>query len=191
MKAAEKTVKNDAVTKWVHDYGDELYSWANHKVSDEVAAQDLVQDTFIAALQNFENFKGASSPKTWLFTILKNKIIDHYRKNARFEITHPLPEHETAVLFDEHDRWKESFRPKPWDENDELLDNPEFKEVLSKCMGKLPAAWSSCLQLKYLTEKESVDICQQLNITASNLWQILHRAKLQLRNCLEKKWFND
>jgi RNA polymerase sigma-70 factor (ECF subfamily) len=187
----EKRPKYRKISSWVTQYGNELYGWASFKVTDESVAEDLVQETFISAFQHFDNFKGTSSPKTWLFSILRNKIVDHYRKKAKSSILMDASTEDTTMQwFDDNHRWKKEFRPKAWDsEGENLLDDPEFESTLSNCIGKLPAVWSSCVQLKYLSEKDSVAICQELNITASNLWQILHRAKLHLRNCLEKNWF--
>ena len=184
--------RNKLLTNWVREYSDELFSWVLHKTSDETIAEDIIQETFVSAFQHFDSFREASSPKTWLFSILKNKIIDYYRQKSRNITGQNLAaiEDETAHWFDGDNRWKKEFRPEVWDlENENLLDNPEFESVLGNCIGKLPIAWSSCMQLKYLSEKDTADICQQLNITASNLWQILHRAKLHLRNCLERNWF--
>ncbi len=182
--------KHRVFTQWVNLFGDALYSWAFHKISDEALAQDLVQETFVAAYQNLANFKEASSPKTWLFGILKNKIIDHYRFRAKRQSISMDSFDEPTGWFDENDQWKKENRPQPWSTADEhLLDNPEFEIILGHCLGNLPLSWSACVQLKYLGEKETEEICQHLNITASNLWQILHRAKLHLRNCLEKNWF--
>jgi len=181
--------KHKVIAQWVGEYSDALYSWTAHKISDDALAQDLVQDTFISAFQNFDAFQKASSPKTWLFSILKNKIIDQYRQRARTISTQNPATYETDQWFDADSRWKEEFKPEPWDTDESLLDNPEFEIALGGCMGKLPVSWSACVQLKYLSEKDSNEICQELSITASNLWQILHRAKLHLRNCLERSWF--
>lgn len=191
MNVVENSNKHSVVTQWVRLHGDDLFAWALHKTSDEVTAQDLVQETFISAFQHFDTFQKASSPKTWLFSILKNKIIDHYRRKARNVAAQNLTHTEdlTAQWFDSDNRWKKEHRPEPWSTNENLLDDPEFGALLNVCIGKLPVTWSACVQLKYLSEKDSTAICQQLNITATNLWQILHRAKLHLRNCLEKKWF--
>lgn len=188
--AMVQTDKHKMFTEWVNQYGDALYSWAYHKIDSEAIAQDLIQETFIAAYQNLETFKNVSSPKTWLFSILKNKIVDHFRLCLR---TAPLATdtiNESADFFDETDRWRKEKRPEPWNTSDvSILDDPEFSIVLTHCLGNLPVSWSACVQLKYLGEKQTEEICQELKITASNLWQILHRAKLQLRNCLEKNWF--
>lgn len=182
--------KQKRISNWVKDHGDMLYSWAYYKTSNEAIAKDLIQETFLSAFQSLASFKNGSSPKTWLFSILKNKVIDHYRKAA---MSSPSPiddSDDKAEWFDSYGNWKKEYRPEHWlmpDEN--ILDNPAFNAILSRCLGKLPSVWSACVQLKYLGEKETEDICQQLEITSSNLWQILHRAKLQLRHCLEKNWF--
>lgn len=182
--------KHRVIAQWVREYSDALYSWTARKIPDDALAQDLVQETFISAFQNFDSFQKASSPKTWLFSILKNKIIDHYRQSAKtISRNAATSKNDTDQWFDGDSRWKEEFKPDPWDTDESLLDNPEFEIVLSSCMGKLPVSWSACIQLKYLSEKDSNEICQELSITASNLWQILHRAKLHLRNCLERSWF--
>lgn len=182
--------RNSAVAGWVLEYGDELFSWAFFRTSDELAAQDIVQETFISALQHYDDFKETSSSKTWLFSILKNKIVDFYRRQAKSIGANPLQQEEDEISwFDEDERWKKEYLPRPWTADESLLDNAEFSGVLDACLKKLPTPWHACVQLKYLSEKESTEICQELSITPSNLWQILHRAKLQLRNCLERNWF--
>ncbi len=192
MQATDNPDKPQLIAQWVNLYSDELYRWAIYKVTDEAVAQDLIQETFLSAFQHADKFQGSSSPKTWLFSILKNKIIDHYRQKVRSfastNLAHTEPENDP--WFDSDHRWKDASKPEPWDVGTEnLLDNPEFEATLGNCLRKLPVAWSSCIQLKYLNEKDSDEICQELNITTSNLWQILHRAKLHLRNCLELNWF--
>lgn len=190
MKNPDIIEKRKLISDWVYQFGDQLYSWAFYKTSNEAVAADLVQDTFVSAFQHHHNFKGSSSPKTWLFAILKNKVTDHFRKSAKLKSLSLNVEQGVFECFDHEGQWKKEHMPEPWDMMDNnLLDDIEFKDTLTSCMGKLPGAWASCMQLKYLSEKETNEICQQLNLTASNLWQILHRAKLQLRACLEKNWF--
>lgn len=178
------------LSEWIEKYTDHLYSWALHKVSDEELAKDLVQDTFLAAAEKIVSFKGNSSPKTWLFSILNNKIVDYYRKKVhqpvKFENQH------FSLFFDEESSWKENRKPKNWQTEDDenLLDNHEFTLILKNCLDDLPENWNICVKLKYLTEKSGEEICQELDITTSNYWQIIHRAKLQLRDCIENKWFN-
>lgn len=180
--------KTLSINQWVQLYTNDLYSWALYKVSDAELAKDLVQDTFVAAVEKYDGFKGNSSPKTWLFSILNHKIIDHYRKKVNQPVN--LENQSFSNFFESDGDWKESEKPKSWQKDDEkhLLDDDDFREVLQKCIDALPEKWSSCVKLKYLTEKKGEEICQELNITTSNFWQIVHRAKLQLRDCVDKNW---
>ncbi len=173
-----------------------MYSWAVYKTSSKETAEDLVQETFLAAVQSFEKFERKSNPKTWLFAILNNKIIDHYRRQIKNPTIGERKQSEKGerslfdTLFDTDRQWRKEERPAPWQvESENILDNAEFNKVLQNCMEKLPVAWFSAVQLKYLEEKKGELICQELQITPSNFWQILHRAKLQLRKCLELNWF--
>jgi RNA polymerase sigma-70 factor (ECF subfamily) len=174
------------LSRWVEKYTEDMLSWAFHKVSNIELAKDLVQDTFLVAAEKFDSFKGNSSPKTWLFSILNHKIIDHYRKRVNQTVNF-----ENHSFFDAGGAWNETQKPKDWGGENEkhLLDNDEFRMILNKCLDALPEQWSTCVKLKYLTEKKGEEICQEMEITPSNFWQIVHRAKLQLRDCVEKNWF--
>jgi RNA polymerase sigma-70 factor (ECF subfamily) len=172
----------------VEQHTDELYSWALFKVSDTELAKDLVQDTFMAAAEKLQSFKGESTPKTWLFSILNNKIIDWYRKKVKRDVI--MEKQATGEYFDSEEGWLESKQPKNWPEDDgHLLDDDDFQEVLNKCLNGLPEKWNLSIKLKYLAQKKGEEICQELDITPSNFWQIVHRAKLQLRECVEYNWF--
>jgi len=183
------TERHVVFRSWVTSYTDSLYAWAYSKVADKPTAEDLVQETFLSAYQSFEKFRSESSPKTWLFSILNNKIIDHLRQ----KIKAPALSGDTAffeMYFDGRERWQRSERPKEWQGTDlNLLDNSEFKNTLQKCMENLPRNWNTAMQLKYLQQKDGQEICQDLQISPSNFWQLIHRAKLQLRKCLELHWF--
>lgn len=186
----EMDTKNPSTTikSWVELYSDTMYSWALHKTSSKETAEDLVQETFLAAVRHFDKFEGRSNPKTWLIAILNNKINDHYRDSFRKPALADNSLFEK--LFDNNLQWKAEERPQQWaDETEHLLDNSDFQKTLGNCMQKLPQNWLSAIQLKYLEEKNSELICQELEITTTNFWQILHRAKLQLRKCLEVNWF--
>jgi len=178
------------LSNWVSEFTDELYSWAVFKVSDSELAQDLVQDTFLVAAEKIENFRGDSSPKTWLFSILKNKIIDVYRKKTNKPVN--IENDVLSKFFDAAGAWENDRVPKNWNEEEgHLLDDSEFQLVLAKCLDALPEKWSTCVRLKYLSEKKGEEICQEVGIALTNYWQIVHRAKLQLRNCIETNWFNE
>lgn len=177
---------------WINEYGDMLYRFALQRVSNTDAAKDLVQETFLAAWRNKESFKGEASEKNWLFAILKNKIIDHYRKavNRLTDNISESGENEDAFYFDEEGHWTSEAFPRDWAiEPSGKIEAKEFYSVLEKCKGKLKEIQNMVFSMKYMDEMESEEICKTLNITASNYWVLLHRAKVQLRACLEKNWF--
>ena len=184
-------MKNNDLTDWVNKFTEDLFKWAYHKTSSNEIAADLVQDTFLAAAEKIASFKGDSSPKTWLFSILNHKIIDHYRKKVNQPLA--IEDQSFSNFFTDDGDWQEIRKPKDWQKEDDInmLDDDEFQQVLKKCMDVLPEKWSACVKLKYLSEKNGEDICQELDITPSNFWQIVHRAKLQLRDCVEKNWFHN
>ncbi|MGO4290945.1 sigma-70 family RNA polymerase sigma factor [Chitinophaga sp. RAB17] len=202
VEAADSTVHQSMIacnpTAWVKLYADELYRFAVIKVSDNGLAQDLVQETFLSALQAKEQFRGESSEKTWLMAILKNKIADHFRKSNKAAITISIDEEKTGdsdphhFFFNEKGHWRKEMAPKAWvSEISSRQEQTDFYSILRTCMGKLNDIGRQVFNLKYLEEKESADICKDLSITASNYWVIIHRAKLQLRACLEKNWFSN
>lgn len=180
----------DNLKQWVHDFTDDLYRWALYRTSSEETAKDVVQETFLAASEKIHDFKRQSSPKTWLFSILNHKILDVYRKKAKkpFQSYNP----DFSRFYDDEGSWLKSARPQPWkDDTPHLLDEDNFQEVLRKCLSVLPEKWHACIKLKYIMNKKGKDICQELEITPTNFWQIMHRAKLNLRECLERNWFQD
>lgn len=190
--------KSATIQCWVTEYTDTLFKWAWHKTADKTIAEDLVQDTFLSAIESFHTFQGKSQPKTWLFSILRFKIANHFRKQFK---SPELNWNDNILLqddafvehfFDENGHWRMQEIPKDnWQGADgHLLDNPAFSAIWHQCFEKLPKHWLCALQLKYLEAKNSEDICKELDISNTNFWQILHRAKLQLRKCLDVHWFS-
>ncbi len=184
----DTTNTNATIKCWVELYSDQLYTWAYYKTSDRETAEDLVQETFLAAVHSFQKFEGQSEPKTWLLSILKNKIADHFRKAYHNNANNTVSFNQ---FFDSNEDWISDQRPQQWKEDDEqhLLDNPDFNTTLTHCLEKLPANWKASVVLKFIDDKDSNEICQELQIAPTNYWQILHRSKLQLRKCLELHWF--
>ncbi|MBW6481946.1 MAG: sigma-70 family RNA polymerase sigma factor [Vicingaceae bacterium] len=184
---------NNQFTEWVNIYSDILYSWAYHKTSNKEIAEDIVQETFMAAFKSLNNFKFDSQPKTWLFSILNNKIIDYYRKSAKNIVNTTKDEQvfmkATDELFNSDGHWTNTSLS-TWQDEEHLLDNQDFNTVLSLCIGKLPNNWRLAIESKYQKDKNASEICKELNITSSNYWQMIHRAKLQLKICIEKNWTN-
>ena len=176
--------------QWVDDFTPALFSWALHKVSDEELARDLVQDTFMAAVEKLASFRGDSSPKTFLFSILNHKIIDHYRKKVHKPVN--MEDQTLSTFFNEAGDWFNEKKPREWHEDEgNLLDDVNFQTVLKDCIENLPENWNACVTSKYLMDKKTEEICQDLGISPTNYWQMMHRAKLQLRECIEKNWFQN
>ena len=180
-------MKNKALEELVSLHTESLYSWAFHKTSSPTVAEDLVQDTFLAAAEKIAGFKGNSSSKTWLFSILNHKIIDFYRKKTKQQL--PFDPQSISAYFEEDGSWQQKKRPKKWDENEtHLLDDSDFQAILKMCLDALPEKWNLSVKLKYLMSKKGEEICQELGISTTNYWQMIRRAKLQLRECIENKW---
>ncbi len=178
-------------SEWVDKYADALFSYSVARVSDRETARDLVQETFLSALQNVDTFRGDSSEKTWLFAILKNKIVDHFRRATADPRHAPLEDdsHELNRFFDDEGEWKESEGPSDWSVNPHRTYRAkEFQGVLERCLATLKAQWRAIFTLKYLEDLDSEEICKELAISPSNYWVIMHRAKLVLRRCIEKNW---
>lgn len=189
-KISHRTSKKEVVGEWVQSYGDYLFSWAFHKTGNREVAEDLVQDVFLAAVKNFDGFKEKSSPKTWLLKILNHKIIDHYRKSARKTLHLDDQAFQfTETLFNANGNWKANGLEDAWVKETHLLDDPAFNDVMNACMEDLPPRWRLAVISKYIFDKETLEICQELEISKTNYWQVLHRAKLLLKKCLEVNWF--
>lgn len=176
--------------EWVAKYSDELFGFAYIRCSDEETARDLLQDTFLSALKNLESFKGEISEKNWLYLILKNKIIDHYRKKSKNNFVPIEDELESNEFFDEAGHWKKEALPNPFNSAVESGQHSfEFYEILEKCKRKLNEIQLNLFSMKFLDEMESEDICKELDITSSNYWVLIHRIKLKVRKCIEKLFY--
>lgn len=168
----------------VEDHSDYLLSFAMSKLSDLELAKDLVQDTFVSAITKLETFENRSNIRTWLTSILNRKIIDHWRK-AETRYTDPI-----SSFFDQDGKMRHWVIDKKNSKSVENVVDKISKEEatmeLYNCIEKLPEKWRGVIASKYLEEKVSEDICKEMEITSSNLWVIIHRAKLLLRDCLTK-----
>ncbi|MBD1394205.1 sigma-70 family RNA polymerase sigma factor [Mucilaginibacter glaciei] len=177
---------------WVAMYADYLFAYTITRIQDEEQARDLVQETFLAGLQGLQKYAGKSSERTWLTGILKNKIIDVYRKKSSGLKTQEINTADGEVLdfFNGTDgHWKQEHRPQNFGLNDfDPLANKELNQVLQRCMRKLPALWLSVFTMKHMDDEETDVVCAELRISSANFWVIIHRAKLNLRACLQKNW---
>lgn len=175
--------------QWLVEHGGALYRYALTHLRDTDKAEDVVQETLLAALQSRERFSGDVSVRAWLFGILKHKIIDQFRREAR-EV--PLDEGEESAdsggeaedEFTEAGGWRS--RPADWGDPERVLESRQFWAILQLCLDGLSARHARLFMLREVLEHSSEEICQDLNITPTNLWTMLYRARVALRQCLEK-----
>jgi RNA polymerase sigma-70 factor (ECF subfamily) len=179
--------KNETLKSWIEQYSEPLLRRAVYLLSDKTEAEDIVQEVFIAAFSSYESFEGKSKPLTWLYTILNYKVSDFYRKKYKSETEIRLDH-----FFDENGSWKDKNILNDWDASDketELLDNGDFNKTLQDCIEDLPSRWKIPMKMYYLEEKKAPEVSQELHISTTNLWKILQRSRMQLRECLELNWF--
>ena len=172
----------------VDEHSDYLLSFAMSKLQDLELAKDMVQDTFVSALTKIDKFERRSKLRTWLTSILNRKIIDHWRK-AETRYTDPASHFFSKEDGSDNGHWLEnSGNQKTLETVEDLIVKDETYLELGYCLEKLPERWRGVVASKYLKESDSETICDDFEITTSNLWVIIHRAKLVLRDCLKSKW---
>jgi len=177
---------------WMDLYGDFLYRFALFRVRDSIAAEDLVQETFLAALGAYKNFNGHSTLRTWLTAILKNKSVDLIRKKAkeRRSVEIKYLDHVIDGNFS-----GQSELPlldcNCADTPMKLYTHKEFMDMLYKCLSELPGRGSKVFIMKEIDGLSTREICEDLNITSTNCWVILHRARRRLRACIKKTYLFD
>ena len=171
---------------WVDEHGDALFGFAMARVKDRETAEDIVQETFLAAIKSLERFKGHSTLKTWLFGILKHKLVDHYRKNKSTVYTQDIihdPDNLEA-FFNARGSWQ--IRPENWRADPgKSQENKEFLDHFYRCLADLPQRTADIFAYREIDGLSTSEICERLGITSSNCWVILYRARMLLRRCLE------
>jgi RNA polymerase sigma-70 factor (ECF subfamily) len=173
---------------WVDRYSDYLFNFTIVRVNNSEIAKDLISETFLAGLKSKDNFKGEASERTWLISILKRKIIDHYRRvnskkgKAEVRITYKDEESEGD--------WLEERVSDPFDRNaEDSMENKELGLAIFDCLATLNEKQATIFKMKTIDGFDTEAICNGYNITASNLWVIIHRARKAMAECLEKNWF--
>lgn len=174
---------------WVEAYGDYLFNFAVGQVRDASVAEDLVQDTFLAALKSHDRFTGQSSERTWLVGILRHKLCDYLRRACRERAVRldpgPTPRDEEGR--DDTVLWLHDVAAECQSAS-HRLELDEFRANLETALGKLPPRVAQVFQLYEMEERPNREVCQRLNISESNLWVMLHRARKQLRAQLMGWW---
>ncbi len=179
--------------KWIENYADYLFGFAKYRLNSVEIAEDLVQDTFVSAFKNADSFKGNASEKTWLTAILKNKIIDYFRKKStkmEQNMTN-INEHFDYQLDNNSDDVSSMQKHSvPFFANDKMneTEQKELASIINNCFEKLPKNWNQICKMKLIDDEETETICNSFNISKNNLWVIIHRSKLLLQDCVNQNW---
>lgn len=170
------------VTNWVESHGDYLFNFAVGQMRDADVAEELVQETFLAALKSQNKCSGRSSERTWLVGILRHKLYDHLRVTCRERAMRQEPPraYDNGGIPDESLLWIHQIAAESTSPS-RRIELAEFYQHLERAMGKLPPRVAQVFQLYSIDEQPNHEVCEQLNISESNLWVMLHRARRQLR----------
>lgn len=190
----ERTVNEDiteeTIDQWVDEHAGALLKYAQTRLRDTRLAEEAVQDTFVAAWKGRDSFRAQSAVRTWLIGILRKKTVDQLRKNARE--AGPAPEEDAAdwdALFADDGHYKTAVSD--WGATpDREYERGEFWQCLNGCLECLPERLAKVFVLREIDGLETAEICDTLGITANNLWVTLHRARIGLRECMQRSWFD-
>ncbi|MCK6419424.1 MAG: sigma-70 family RNA polymerase sigma factor [Aquabacterium sp.] len=172
----------------------DMLRFAQLQLRDHAAAEDMVQESIEAALRKSSSFTGQSTLKTWVFAILRNRIVDHLRQASRTVNLSSLVDDDEdwqermEAMFDERGHWRDGPRPAAWPDPETSLQSRQFWAVFEACLGHLPPATGRVFMMREFLGFESDEICRQLSITTSNCHVILHRARMKLRACMDTGW---
>lgn len=175
-------------SRWVEDHGDYLFSYAISRLRDPAVAEDLVQDTFLAALRAHTRFSGRSTERTWLTGILKHKLADYFRKADRerpYDVPalHAKLTEAEGLSFDRRGHWR--IPPSTSDHHpSKAMELAERAEQIAGCVGQLKGRLQDVFTLREIQGRSADEICRELGISESNLWVTLYRARARLRTCL-------
>lgn len=173
----------------------DLLRFARLQLRDAAAAEDAVQETLLAALTGSHRFESRSSYKTWLISILRNKIIDIIRGQSREIAASSLADDEAGddflaeTLFDQRGHWQAAAKPGRWGDPDASFEQQQFWAVFEACLDHLPEKTARVFMMREVLGLETAEICKETGISSSNCWVVLHRARMGLRTCLETRWF--
>lgn len=165
------------IENWVDRFGDALFRYALAKTTDTTTAEDLVQETFLAAISGKQRFRNDATVSTWLFAILKRKVADHYRRAGRSRENG----NESSETCDENRVWNQDPAA--------IYEDREFWNTFDRCIEKLPNKLSEVYILREVNQHSPQEIREMLDISATNLSMRLHRCRLALRDCLQRNWF--
>lgn len=190
--AATDALLNDE--GYLEELRGQMRRFAQLQLGDEHAAEDAVQEALVGALKNARTFAGRAALKTWVFAILKHKIADILRQRQRLVDASSLLREEDAdedfsALFDRKGHWLAGERPLSWGNPESSFDQQRFWQVFETCLEDLPPQQARVFMMREFVELETQEICAAAEITVNNLFVMLHRARLRLRECLENNWY--
>ncbi len=174
----------------------DMIKFASLQLRDDSLAEDVVQEALMGAMANVKNFSGKSALKTWVFSILRNKIVDQIRQKSRTTNISSLSPEEASLdqafesLFKTNAHWTPQARPTDWGNPEESLRQQRFWEVFDACLNHLPENTARVFMMREFLEFETAEVCKELSLTTSNCNVILHRARNGLRKCLQGSWFS-
>jgi RNA polymerase sigma-70 factor, ECF subfamily len=187
------TSKLSSPEQWMAQHGDYLFRFAMAKLRDEHMAEDALQETLLAALQGQNKFSGDAAERTWLVGILKHKIVDLIRKKVReptlLNVDEPMEfgqDEATEAMFDETSHW--AVPCQDWGDPDKVLEQKRFWKILNECLKRLPPQLAMLYSLREISGMDTEEICKDLDISPTNSWVMLHRARLGLKQCFEIRW---
>jgi RNA polymerase sigma-70 factor (ECF subfamily) len=175
---------------WLAEHGDYLFRVARRQLHSDELAEDAVQETLLAALSAQARYAGDASPRTWLTGILKHKIVDLIRLQVR-EVALPRDEDDAEAvdsLFKPDGHWAEP--PRPWGSPHAEAELSQLRRALDECADRLKPVMAQVFSLREVAGMETEEICKELDITPTNCWVLLHRARLFMRQCLELNGFS-
>ncbi len=177
--------------RWLQEHGNYLYRYALAMARNEEIAEDAVQECLLAALESAERYQGGASERTWLTSILRNKVCDAIRRHSREttmaqaeDVFGEHGEEEDAARFNRRGHWAVPLAD--WGDPARSLENKRFWQALNACLERLPPRLAQLFMLRELAGMETENICQEMEISSTNLWTMLYRSRMGLRQCLEK-----
>jgi len=163
---------------------EEMLRFTTLQLRDSVLAEDVVHEALNAALSK-NKYSGRGSLKSWVFAILRNKIIDVIRERSRHPTESYIEDDVSDDQFDDRGHWKKSHKPSNWGQPETVLANEQFWLIFDICLKALPENTARVFMMREHLGLELKEVCKELNISDSNAWVIMHRARSQLRKCLE------
>jgi RNA polymerase sigma-70 factor (ECF subfamily) len=173
---------------WVDRYSNYLFNYTISRVNDREIAKDLISETFLAGLKSKDNFKGEATERTWLISILKRKIIDYYRK-----INSQKGKAEVKMNYVDNEQegdWMEERVADAGESTVGDLENSELGMAIDECLGQINPRHAEIFKMRTIDEFDTEVVCKEFDISPSNLWVIIHRARVALSKCLKKNWLN-